>query len=285
MKALNTIKAGLELIRLPNVLIAAANGFAAFWLVAPVRTWNVRTVLCGLFALALFCAGGNAVNDFFDADIDRVNRPGRPLPSGRLSGRAALILAIVTFVSGLILSFLLGGMAFRVGAGAVVLLVAYSVWLKRVLVAGNVAVGLIAALTFPFIGAVFNKPFAPALVFPSLFIFLFHLGREIIKDAVDVAGDRAVGAKTIPIVFGRKAALAAAAIPFIILIPVTALPFVLGIYGVWYLAAVGLAVDTVLAGIIIRLFMNPDDRTLNRLSAVLKLDMLGGLAALLVTRL
>ncbi len=277
------IRAWGELVRLPNVGIAAATGLVGFWLIAPVL--NLKTVVLGALVIALFCLGGNVINDFFDIEIDRINRPARPLPSGRVSRQAALIAAITALLVGLAISYALGFMTFGLGIAVVALLVIYAAWLKRILIAGNITVALISALTFPYVGSIYKIPFQSEVIFPALFVFLFHLGREIIKDIVDVEGDSKVGARTIPIVFGRKTATALAAIPFIVLVPLTLVPYFLKVYGIYYLLLVTVLVDTMFLLVIVHLFLSPTDRKLNGISTRLKLTMGLGLIALAVGHL
>jgi geranylgeranylglycerol-phosphate geranylgeranyltransferase len=280
VKLVKKIAAYGQLGRLPNVGIAAFTGLVAFSFSQPLRVWKISSVLFALLAIALMCLGGNVINDFFDIEIDRINRPDRPLPSGRVSRPAALVMALAAFLSGLTLSFFLGMMTFMVGVLAVLLLVIYAAWLKRVLIIGNVAVAFISALTFLYVGAVYKNPFHPLIVFPALFIFLFHFGREIIKDEIDMEGDSRLGARTIPIVFGRNRASVVAAIPFLMLIPLTIVPSILKIYDIFYLVLVIAAVDTVLVWVIVKLFSHPTDQTLKLINSVLKRDMLFGLIAL-----
>jgi len=277
------IRAWGELVRLQNVGIAAFTGLAGFWLIAPV--FDLKTVIFGTLAIALFCLGGNVVNDLFDIEIDRVNRPQCPLVSCRVRRQAAIITAVIAFLAGLGISYVLGIKTFCLAIAVVALLVAYAARLKRILFAGNITVAFITALTFPYVGSVFKIPLNAKVIFPALFIFLFHLGREVIKDIVDIEGDRRVGAKTIPIVFGRKKAATLAAVPFIVLVPVTLVPYFLKVYGIYYLLLVTVVVDTMLLLVIVQLFLSPADRKLKGISTRLKLTMVFGLIALVVGHL
>lgn len=272
------IRAWTELVRLQNVGIAAFTGLAGFWLIAPV--FDLHIIIFGVLAIALFCLGGNVVNDLFDIEIDRVNRPERPLVSGRISQRAALVTVIIAFLVGLGISYRLGFMPFALGMAVVALLVGYAVRLKRILFVGNITVAFITALTFPYVGSIYKIPLNAEVIFPALFIFLFHLGREIIKDIVDIEGDSRVGARTIPIVFGRGKAVVCAAIPFIVLVPLTFVPYFLKVYGIYYLLLVTVLVDTMLLLVIVQLFLSPSDRKLNGISTRLKLTMALGVIAL-----
>jgi 4-hydroxybenzoate polyprenyltransferase len=103
---MSRLRATLQLIRLPNVFTAVADvGLAAFAVRAHGGQWAVVGVLA-LASACLYC-GGMVWNDFFDMEQDRRERPGRPIPSGRFSRRAAGALGTVLLVSG----FLLAGVA------------------------------------------------------------------------------------------------------------------------------------------------------------------------------
>src|SRR5262245_6959520 len=82
------ITAYLQLIRMPNVLTAAADSLAGWLLVGGSLAAPGRWVPLVLASMVLY-ASGTALNDVFDLEVDRAERPGRPLPSGRASARLA----------------------------------------------------------------------------------------------------------------------------------------------------------------------------------------------------
>jgi 4-hydroxybenzoate polyprenyltransferase len=84
----NKITAYLQLIRLPNVVTAAADSLAG-WLLATGSLAEPGRWLPLAAASMILYASGTALNDVFDMEIDRVERPRRPLPSGRISRRTA----------------------------------------------------------------------------------------------------------------------------------------------------------------------------------------------------
>jgi geranylgeranylglycerol-phosphate geranylgeranyltransferase len=268
----------LELARPLNVVIAAVSVLVG---ALSAGVWPVDgTILLACLVAALVTAGANAVNDLYDVDIDRVNKPHRPLPSGRLNKGQAIGLAAVLTIAGLAVSPALGPWGFLIALLVVLLLVAYSARLKRTVLWGNLAVALAAALAFVYGGLAVGR-IGPALI-PAGFAFLFHLGREILKDAQDVAGDRAGGARTLPAVAGVGEALGWTSLVFILLIMVMPLPFVTGYYSFWYIIIVVLGVDLPLIHVILssRRYQSPDH--LGSLSLLLKLDMWVGLAAIMV---
>ena len=100
-------KAYLQLIRLPNVFTAAADSLAG-WLLVRGSLEETGHWVPLVLASACTYAGGIALNDVCDIEIDRVERPGRPLPSGRISLPIARTLAILLLFSGSVFANLSG---------------------------------------------------------------------------------------------------------------------------------------------------------------------------------
>jgi len=164
-----------------------------------------------LVALAVFAVtgAGNAVNDYFDREIDAVNRPGRPIPSKRISPDRALLWSITLFCAGCIFALFINRLALAIAIFNSILLYLYARNLKVTPFAGNLAVGYLTGSTFLFGGAAGRN--VEITVFLFLLASLATLSREIEKDIEDVAGDVASGAKTLPIVIGeRRSSLLAA---------------------------------------------------------------------------
>jgi len=266
----------LQLIRPVNVVIAAGAvlvGALSCGLRPGASVW-LACLVAGLIT-----AGGNAINDVYDLEIDRINRPRRPLPSGRTSPRTAAILGAILLLIGVGISTSLGRWGFLIALLVALLLVAYSARLKRTVLWGNLAVSLAAGLAFIYGGVAAGYP-VPSLI-PAGFACLFHLGREILKDAQDVAGDRAEGARTLAAVAGVREALSWAGLFFILLIAASPVPFLAGRYSFLYLIVVVFGVDLPLVGVILSWRRDQSPEYLDRLSLLLKVIMCVGLAAIL----
>jgi geranylgeranylglycerol-phosphate geranylgeranyltransferase len=299
-----------EITRPLNVAIAGISIWVAAALIEPFDF--TFAVACAMISGMLIAAGANVVNDLCDLDIDRINRPQRVLPSERLMPAAALTFTIFLLACGNFFSIFINKAALTIAVGSSILLVVYSLWLKRQPLTGNLAISAATALAFIY-GAVaaqagLSRADAAdgilgmssmndvvtlarswhrdwrAGIFPAVFSFLFHFGREVIKDIEDQAGDQAMRARTLPLVYGLGAAQAAATVAFVILILATLLPFYLGIYNTTYLWIVIGGVDLVLGASIYVLWKNPAPPRMRQLSAVLKADMLVGLAAIYLGR-
>jgi geranylgeranylglycerol-phosphate geranylgeranyltransferase len=289
-----------------NVAVAGLSIWVAAVLATPVAQPFRFTfaIACAMLSGMLITAAANTVNDLCDIDIDRINRPERVLPSERLTPKMALAFAIFLFACGNFFSILISKVALLIAAGSSMLMMVYSLWLKRQPLSGNLAVSMVTALAFIYgaLAAEVDLTARPAIlpgansletavtglwnqgwragVFPALFSFLFHFGREVIKDIEDQVGDKAVQARTLPLAYGLQAAQTTATLAFAILFFATVAPFYLGIYGRAYLAIVIFGVDLVLVAVIYFLWKDPAQRRMRQLSAVLKADMLMGLAAI-----
>ena len=126
-----TIKPYLQLVRLPNLFTAAADSLAGWLLVRGSLEEPRRWLPLVLASMAVYAAG-IALNDWFDYAIDLEERPGRPLPSGRISRRFAAVLGGTLLVLGPVLAALSGSTASLCVAGLLAACVmSYDAWLKR----------------------------------------------------------------------------------------------------------------------------------------------------------
>ena len=206
----------------PFTLVAPALGFvsgaATAYGAAPREVWHTDLIvypLIGSLMAAVLNAGNNALNQIYDLDIDAVNKPKRPLPSGRLSMREAWWFTIATYVIALILAWMVAPAGrhecFWLVLVAVICTYIYSVpplrtkregiWANVTIaiprgvllkVAGWSAVKTVFGLEPWYIGAIFG---------------LFLLGATTTKDFADMEGDRRGGCRTLPIQYGvRRAA-------------------------------------------------------------------------------
>jgi len=130
----------------------------------------------------------------------------------------------------------------------------YSRFLKRTILLGNLMVATLAAICFPF-GSLSAGSVGRAWI-PAGFAFLFHFGREIVKDMEDVVGDRSVGARTIALTFGSRPATGIVSVVYALLVFSTYVPYYIGVYGWEYLLVVGF-VDLLVLGVIVHLIAFP----------------------------
>ena len=136
-------------------------------------------------------------------------------------------------------------------------------------------VAALAAICFPF-GTLSAGSVGRAWI-PAGFAFLFHFGREIVKDIEDMVGDRSVGARTIALTFGSQLAAGFVAVVYAFLVFSTYVPYHVGIYGWEYLLIVGL-VDLLVLGVIVHLIAFPLRRPLTTSTMLTVLMPLGQLS-------
>jgi geranylgeranylglycerol-phosphate geranylgeranyltransferase len=268
------VVAAVELTRPTNAAVgalgAAVGGYVGGSLGVPVTVAAVAT--------ALGTGAGNAVNDYYDADIDSVNRPDRPVPSGRISRVGAAYLSVALFAAAVVLTVaLLPRLAVIIGVFNLVVLVVYSSHLKRLPLVGNVAVAYLAGSAFLFGGAAAGGVGYATVLFALA--GLVNLGREIVKDVEDIEGDAAEGARTLPVVYGERRALALATASVIAAVALSPAPYlVFEDFGAEYLVAVAVA-DAVLIEAARRSWVAPSSG-----QRMLKAAMFVALAAFVVGR-
>ncbi len=267
----------LKLTRPQNNLIAAISVLVGAAVSGHIESW-FKVVLACLSAF-LISAGGNSINDFFDVEIDRINRPYRPLPRHQISTSSALRFSVSLFLLGITLSLLIKPLSVLVALTACALLIIYSWLLKKRFIWGNLTVSAVCALAFLY-GGLATEDFTFSLI-PAAFALLFHLGREILKDVEDHKGDRSFGASTVPIRLGVGFSLAICTSVFLGLIILTMFPYFLNIFSLSYLIVV-FGVDLVIAYVVWSMWNDPSSPNLHRLSNILKADMVLGLAAIYV---
>lgn len=266
----------LDLVRIGNVAITGFSvliGTGGY-----IRSANLQQVTMAVISAMVIAAGGNAQNDYYDQKIDAINRPERPMPSGRIASRFAFIFSIICYGIGVILGWMIGAEAGLVASAVAILLWVYAARGKIMGMAGNLIIALICALAFIYGGLAVKNPVLA--VFPAAFAFLMHLSREIIKDVQDISGDRQSGARTLVIVAGQKKALFFSALSMMLLIAASPVPYLMGIYNIRYLMAVILGVDLVLLPVIYKLLNDPFGIDAAKISFILKIDMLAGLMAI-----
>jgi geranylgeranylglycerol-phosphate geranylgeranyltransferase len=273
---MNRFNATIEVVR-PHNMIAAAVCVGAGYYIAGGREMSV--VILPVVLTALVVGFGNLINDYYDADIDRVNKPRRPIPSGRLSPGYVLRLYWPGSVLLAVAAFLLVP---KVLALIIllwqVLLFLYARKLKRLPMLGHLLVGLVSASAFLY-GALAAGDIA-SVGFPVLFAFLFSMGRELVKGAEDVEGDRIAGARTLSVRLGPERTGELAACFMLVCVVTAPLPVLLGYYGLWYAMVMELVVVPGLLVAVYEVLHHPGRAILNRASWILKIEIFFGITAM-----
>jgi geranylgeranylglycerol-phosphate geranylgeranyltransferase len=191
------------------------------------------------FLTGFFISGSAMIsNDYFDLDVDRINHPERPLPSGRITIFELAVLTCLFSVAGFVTAALLGTLTLTLAVVIWVVGILYNWRYKETGLPGNMMVSLSVAMTFIF-GGVSVGGVASGVVWTfGALAFIFDLGEEIAGGAMDVRGDEQRSARSLARTRGRKYALCVSGILFVLFVGLSFLPFVMGWLGSVYLALV-----------------------------------------------
>jgi geranylgeranylglycerol-phosphate geranylgeranyltransferase len=234
----------------------------------------------GALAGSLIGGAGMVINDYFDVEIDKVNRPERPIPSGKISLKSALVYYFVLNFIALVLVSQTNIYAFVIALISVFVIFFYSYKLKSKGLIGNFVVGFMTGLAFIFGGAIGEN--VVLLLFPFIFGLLINFAREILKDVEDIEGDRIKNLQTFPIVYGEERSLKIFTFLIVLTIISTLLPYFLGIYNVFYLLIILFVVDLPLVYAIRVILDKPVKDQLRKISNLIKYEMIAGLIAIFI---
>ena len=244
----------LELTRPVNVIAASVLTFIGAFVAGGVAGEPVA-VLAAVAATGLAVGAGNAINDYFDREIDRINQPERAIPRGAVSPRGALVFSVVLFLGAVALAVTLPRLAIGIATVNLLALVAYTEVFKGLPGVGNALVAYLVGSTFLFGAAAIGGRIGPAIV---LFVLaaIATLTREIIKDVEDLEGDREEGLETLPIAIGERRALVVAAVLLVAAVAASPIPYLREEFGVAYLLVVAPA-DAIMLVAAYESFENP----------------------------
>jgi 4-hydroxybenzoate polyprenyltransferase len=174
---------------------------------ASKTAWLVDLAV-GTLAAATLNSASNVLNQVYDLPIDRINKPARVLPSGRLSVPAALRLSAVLYAASLAAAATVNPSVLAMFALAALATVIYSVppfRTKRFGWWANLTIAIPRGVLLKVAGWSVTKPMLrPEAWLIGLVFGLFLLGATSTKDFADVEGDRADGCRTLPIVYGPE---------------------------------------------------------------------------------
>jgi geranylgeranylglycerol-phosphate geranylgeranyltransferase len=233
---------------------------------------------CGFF----LSASALITNDYFDLEVDRINAPNRPLPSGLVSPPMAMTVGIAAGLIGLALAlaispFALGLSLIFWGMGFL-----YNWKLKSSGLWGNLIVSASVAITFVLGGIAVGQVWNRTVWVFGLIAFFFDLGEEIAGDAMDAEGDRKRASKSIAILWGKQTALRISATRFAVVIGLTILLITWGGSGVGYVVILPL-MDLAIVHFVIRLLRSHTPEAGRRSMRGLYLSASAGLLAFLIS--
>ena len=292
----------VKMSRPVNIVIAMVTLVIGYYLLSalPTTTGGIEWLPLVLQALgfAFAIAFANIQNDIWDLDSDRLNRPERPLVSGKVSVAAArrawIILLVLTIAVGLADSLMTKTTNFTACIFFVLLsalLVAYNKWLKHIPLLKNMTVAFLCAT--PLILCLFYPTGLKAsiestlgisnkigLLYPAmLFAFLLTTAREIYKDLEDETGDLKAGIMTFPLIAGAPTARRLAGLICIFCWAILPLPVARGYYPTLFLIITG----AIFTPTILSILIFAHKQNYRRAQKLVKVAMFAGLIALVVS--
>ena len=281
-------KDAIEITRPINCLMGALTvviGLLNTRLSVPLDKLTINIIL-GVFTYIFLAAAGNTINDIYDIEIDKINRPERPIPRGSISLKQAkrlffLFLSIgiiLSYLNTLILSLTLINLAIAIFFGFITWV--YAKWGKKSGFLGNIIVGVSFSIGLVY-GAYLNSPIIPPYIF-YFFVTAFALlvAREIIKGCEDIEGDKNQGVKTLAIKIGIKPSRNISLIFALLAVVFFILPIFTTILN-FFLFIILMVIGLIEVGYTIVLMLTSDlsKEDLKKISLLLKIGMFLGLIA------
>jgi geranylgeranylglycerol-phosphate geranylgeranyltransferase len=194
--------------------------------------------------------GSFALNDYLDIETDRMNKKtDRPLVRGTISPGFALWFSVSCLALSVVLALFINTAALVIALIFNALAMMYNWKLKDLPLVGNIYIALTMAIPFLFGNFVVSGELSQVALILALLGFVAGLAREIIKSAQDMEGDmKARGSKTLPVLIGRGPAMGIAILLYLTFLPLSAIPFYLGMaFGILPGILVGAADALILA--------------------------------------
>lgn len=294
----------LNLIRYKNLLlIVLVQLLIRFALFEPFQI-DVKLNLLGysLLILATVCiaAAGNIINDIYDIDTDRINKPDKIIVGKSISEKTAFNLFLILNVIGVGLGFYLSHSVgkspfFSIFVVTSATLYVYASFLKQTPILGNIVISLLVGMSILIVGIFDLIPaitevnratqitFFKILIDYAVFAFLISLVREMIKDIEDIDGDYNAQMNTLPIIIGRERAKH---IAFVVsLSPIIAVIYFIVTYLYTQQVATGYFLICVLAPLLyvtIKIYGANSKKQYQHISTMYKIVMLLGMLSLLL---
>ena len=248
----------------------------------------IFNIIFGVLTYFFISGSSMVINDYYDVEIDKINRPERPIPRGSISLKQAKILWIVTLLIGIILS-IIHSLLFEIGFLVPIIVVFmgfigwfYAAWGKKSGFIGNIIVGISFSIGLIY-GAVLNNSGIPLYIYYFfLTSFFLLISREVIKGCEDVEGDKKEGVKTLAIRIGIKKSTTISMIFAVVAVVFYILPYFTVINQLLFLISMIFGLAVVLFAIILMLKSNLVNKDFKKVSLFLKIGAFLGLITFLL---
>jgi len=231
----------LRLMRPINCLMMGIAVMAGAVLASPnFSEAPLEDLMWGFVTGFMLTAASMAINDYYDKEIDAVNEPDRPIPSGLIDPREALAFAFILTSIGFAAAYLTNIFCFAMAIIAWIFFVTYTTVGKRSGLAGNFLVSACVATPFIYGSAVIADEVRSNVLIFAAMAFLSNTGREITKGIVDVEGDEMQNIKTLAVRYGAKRAAIAATIFYFLAVLLSPIPLLLQLVSFWFIPLVAL---------------------------------------------
>jgi geranylgeranylglycerol-phosphate geranylgeranyltransferase len=254
---------------------------ASLAMAEPFTTTVALNLLLGFITAFTISGASMAINDYYDYEIDKINEPNRPIPSGTVRLRESIVFAFILILVGLATSALTdlpSLMPLAVAVISLLISVTYATKGKRTGLLGNFLVGACMAIPFVYGSFVVGQGLSLKVLLFATLAFLSGTGREVAKGIVDIEGDRAKGMRTVMVVHGGKVASLVSSFFFLSAVFLSLVPWLLGLVSIWYLPFV-IVTDLGFVGSSVILAQNPSRENARRIKNLAMIWMLLGMTA------
>jgi geranylgeranylglycerol-phosphate geranylgeranyltransferase len=196
---------------------------------------KIEEIIFGFFIGFFLTAFSMVLNDIMDIEIDRINVPNRPLPSGRISINNAKIYSIILAIIGILLTFYFSIYAIIIAFSSLIVSILYNTKAKKTGLLGNIMVAYCVAIPFLFGAIITSNSINMKILTFFMLAFLSTIGREIIKGIADIKGDKIKNIKTLALSYGTKKAAIIASLFYLSAIILSILPIIVKEVGLFYL--------------------------------------------------
>ncbi len=281
---LNKLNKFIGLIRLIRPINGLMMGVAvivgaSLALAEPFSSEVALDLFLGFLTAFSLTSASMAINDYYDYEIDKINEPDRPLPSGIIKRRESIVFSCILVLTGLVSSVLTNKFSFAPFAVAIISLllsVIYATIGKKTGLLGNFLVSACVATPFVYGSFVVGKGLTSKIALFAALAFLSNTGREVTKGIVDAKGDKMKGVRTVMVIHGDKVASVVSSCFFLSATLLSLLPWHLKLVSVWYLPFVAIA-DTGFVISSIMLLHNPSRKKAKQIKNLILIWMLLGM--------